>query len=698
MANLVSPGVSVTVTDESFFIPAAAPTVPLFFIATAEGKLQPDGVTPAAGTYEHDVIRTVTSLKQSTELYGVPKFLADGSGNQYHGDARNEYGVFALNQFLGVGNRAYVVRANVNLDNDLNSIRDAWDVEIQSAAAVLSGLAQSLIDQYNTTNGYNNTTPAVAGHQVVNVGGAHVGTDVTGLVSGTTYTATISVNGGAPVAISTLGSAAATFTALLGVINTALGVSATATLSGGNIKVTSALLGPTSSISIVNTGADPLFAAPLAGFVAINAAVAGLPSPFKTTITEPEFLSLVGQATSDLFASYTFSPAENDFVNDHTSTPFNVYAIGYALPATGTFLGVTGDALAWVAGNLGSTPNHTTEWTTSEAANTLISSADNFKFTSEFQTDTVFTLGANDAARRVSIVTALQASINSNTDLRSENYEYNLVLCPGFHEVIDELLALVVDIKEEALVLADTPFDKDPSATVTWAGTSSRFHTANVAYYYPHGLASNLDGVNVMCAASGIALRTIAYSDSVSELWFAPAGLRRGTVSGVSLVGYVTGVLGSPTTFTEVALNQGQRDDLYKYFTNINPIVFFPGQGLVVYGNKTSPAAASALDRINVSRLIKYISRQLRKNTMSFVFEPNDQLTRNNLKAVVDGFLGDLVVKRGLYDFVSVCDESNNTPDRIDRNELYIDIAIKPVKAAEFIYIPIRVVSTGTQI
>jgi phage tail sheath protein FI len=160
----------------------------------------------------------------------------------------------------------------------------------------------------------------------------------------------------------------------------------------------------------------------------------------------------------------------------------------------------------------------------------------------------------------------------------------------------------------------------------------------------------------------------------------------------------VSGTLGTPTAFNEVALNQGQRDNLYKYFTNLNPIVFFPGRGILVWGQKTSAPDASALDRINVARLVMYVRRQLRKNTMSFVFEPNDQLTRDNLKAVVDGFLGDLIVKRGLYDFATICDESNNTPDRIDRNELYVDIALKPVRAAEFIYIPIRIVATGAEI
>jgi len=99
-----------------------------------------------------------------------------------------------------------------------------------------------------------------------------------------------------------------------------------------------------------------------------------------------------------------------------------------------------------------------------------------------------------------------------------------------------------------------------------------------------------------------------------------------------------------------LALNNGDRDALYQYAAggDINPLVFFPGQGFVVWGQKTSAVAASAVDRVNVERLIAYVRRQLRRNTMSFVFQPNDTLTRDNLKAVVDNFLGDLIVKRGL--------------------------------------------------
>ena len=577
MANLVSPGVSVTITDESFFIPAAARTVPLLFVATAAEKTQPDGVTPAPGTFEHDVIRTVTSLKQSTQLYGIPRFLEDTNGLPLNGDCRNEYGLFALNQFLGIGDLSYVIRANVNLDDDINDIRDVWDQKMQESAFVLENLANQFLNEYNQSNGF---VPMDAGYRV--------------------------------------------------------------------------------------------------------------------TVNATELDSLAEQATLNVWDFSSFANSHDDFFNDHTALPLDVFANGYNNAPTGTYLGFEGDKAAWVTGLLGSTAGFEDEWTPSEGANTLLGAADNFKFTVQFQNET--SLGANDAARRTAVVTALQASINSNTDIRGDIFVYNLILCPGFNETVDEMLNLVTDISEEAMVIGDPPFTMDPDDVVNWAATSARRTSRDVAYYYPHGVGSNLDGKNVFIAASGTALRTITNSDQISELWFAPAGTRRGVVSGVDLVGYVTGTLGTPTTFVEVQLNQGQRDNLYKYFTNFNPIVFFPTRGLLVWGQKTSAPDASALDRINVMRLVMYIKRQLRMNTMSFVFEPNDQLTRDNLKAMVDAFLGDLIIKRGLFDFATVCDESNNTPDRIDRNEMYIDIALKPVRAAEFIYIPIRIVATGAEI
>jgi len=127
----------------------------------------------------------------------------------------------------------------------------------------------------------------------------------------------------------------------------------------------------------------------------------------------------------------------------------------------------------------------------------------------------------------------------------------------------------------------------------------------------------------------------------------------------------------------------------------INPISTIPGAGIVVYGQRTRAKNASSLDRVNVARLVAYLRRQLDLLARPFLFEPNDRITRNELKQSAESLLLELVGNRALYDYIVICDESNNTPARIDRNELYLDIAIEPVKAVEFIYIPLRLKNTG---
>ena len=153
MADLISPGVSVTITDESFYIPATASTMPLIFVATKEEKVLPD-LTIAPGTQESDQVRTITSLAQSIQLYGIPKFLYDHNNNPLHGDARNEYGLFALNQFLNVGSRAYVVRANLDLDDARDSVLLSWTKKCTEAALALEALATAAIMEYNNISGY----------------------------------------------------------------------------------------------------------------------------------------------------------------------------------------------------------------------------------------------------------------------------------------------------------------------------------------------------------------------------------------------------------------------------------------------------------------------------------------------------------------------------------------------------------------
>jgi len=207
--------------------------------------------------------------------------------------------------------------------------------------------------------------------------------------------------------------------------------------------------------------------------------------------------------------------------------------------------------------------------------------------------------------------------------------------------------------------------------------------------FYPWGFSSDNAGNNVVIPPSHMMLRTIALSDQVSYPWFAPAGIRRGGITNATSTGYVD----AEGEFNVVSLNEGQRDTLYAQ--NVNPITFITGAGLVAYGQKTRARGTSALDRINVARLVIYLRSQLSKLAKPYIFEPNDKITRDEIKGAAESLLLELVGQRALYDFLVVCDESNNTPARIDRNELYLDIAIEPVKAVEFIYIPLRLKNTG---
>jgi len=207
--------------------------------------------------------------------------------------------------------------------------------------------------------------------------------------------------------------------------------------------------------------------------------------------------------------------------------------------------------------------------------------------------------------------------------------------------------------------------------------------------FYPSCQTTDLSGQTVVAPATHMILRTVIRSDDVAFPWLAPAGTRRGTVDNASQIGYVNAQTGE---FVQTAVRQGLRDTLYE--NSINPITFIPGSGILNYGNKTT-FTGSSLDRINVARLVAFIRGRLETIGKNFVFEPNDTTTRDEIKNAIESLMIDLVAKRGIYDYLVVCDTSNNTPARIDANELYVDVAIEPVKAVEFIFIPVRIKNTG---
>jgi hypothetical protein len=305
-------------------------------------------------------------------------------------------------------------------------------------------------------------------------------------------------------------------------------------------------------------------------------------------------------------------------------------------------------------------------------------------------------------AQRQIVVKQLQAAVSSSTQLREEQREFNVLAAPGYIELIDELVTLSGDRGNTAFVVGDTPARLENTSTAisnfatNAAGSSTNDEDGLVtsdsftAVYYPWGSSTDLAGNNVFVPPSHMLLRTLAVNDDVAFPWFAPAGIRRGVVDNATSVGFIKSSTGEKQT---IAVSSGIRDTLQS--NRMNPISFLTGSGLTVFGQKTRHSGTSALDRVNVARLVVFLRTQLDKLAQPFIFEPNDELTRNEIKQAVESFLLEVQGQRGLFDFAVVCDTTNNTPSRIDRNELHVDIAIEPVKAVEFIFIPIRLKNTG---
>ena len=305
-------------------------------------------------------------------------------------------------------------------------------------------------------------------------------------------------------------------------------------------------------------------------------------------------------------------------------------------------------------------------------------------------------------AQRALIVAALKSGVDTSVTIREEQVQFNLAACTAYPELMPNLVALSNERNNTAFVVGDTPMRLPATGSdiVSWAtnnggagyvtGDGLTTNTPYLGVFWPSCQTTDLSGSAVVTAPSHMMVRTIIRNDEVAYPWLAPAGTRRGVVDNADRIGYINAQTGE---FVTLGVNQGLRDVLYQ--NNINPITFVPGVGITNFGNKTTQVAATSLDRINVARLVVFIRNRLESIGKQFLFEPNDQITRDEIKNAVNSLMIDLVAKRGIYDYLVVCDDTNNTPARIDANELWVDIAIEPTKAVEFIYIPIRLKNTG---
>ena len=271
-------------------------------------------------------------------------------------------------------------------------------------------------------------------------------------------------------------------------------------------------------------------------------------------------------------------------------------------------------------------------------------------------------------------------SLLANTD----DYKFNVLLTPGlvdgFASHVGTVSTIITNTQnrgDNIYVLDPVGYGSNVSSTVAAAATRN---TSYAAEYWPWvQVVDPASGELVWVPASTVIGGVYVYNDSVSEPWFAPAGINRGGLSQV--------------VRAEQKLSQTQRDTLYT--GRVNPIATFPGQGVVVYGQKTLQVKASALDRVNVRRLLIALKSYISQVANNLVFEQNTIATRNNFLAQVNPYLTSVQQRQGLYAFRVIMDDTNNTPDVIDRNELIGQIYLQPTKTAEFIYLDFNITPTG---
>jgi phage tail sheath protein FI len=279
-----------------------------------------------------------------------------------------------------------------------------------------------------------------------------------------------------------------------------------------------------------------------------------------------------------------------------------------------------------------------------------------------------------------------QADYTQSIDLLSnqDEYQFNVITAPGLIIGSDQATTTItklinmVQTRGDALAVVDC--GKYGATLANMTSNAASYNSSYAATYAPWLQTTDPDsGQIVWVPASTMIPGVYAYNDSVSEAWFAPAGLNRGGLATV--------------VRPERKLSQAHRDTLYT--GKVNPIASFPGAGTVVFGQKTLQTKATALDRINVRRLLIELKSYISQVSDNLVFEQNTIATRNAFLGQVNPYLESVQQRQGLYAFRVIMDDSNNTADVIDRNQLIGQIYIQPTKTAEFIYLDFNILPTG---
>jgi len=264
-------------------------------------------------------------------------------------------------------------------------------------------------------------------------------------------------------------------------------------------------------------------------------------------------------------------------------------------------------------------------------------------------------------------------------------YQFKYIVAPGLNKLqhsntVSQLTTMVQERGDTMAVIDTVPYGSNITNVVS---NASSIDTSFAATYWPWAqTVDNQTGQPVWVPASTLIPAAYTFSDNASYPWFAPAGVTRGRMS------YVTRV--------ERNLTQGNRDDLY--VKNVNPLATFPQQGVVIFGQKTLQKQPNALDRVNVRRLLVELINNIGAIANTLVFEQNTQATRNDFLSQVNPYLSSVQQREGVYEFRVVMDDSNNTPQTIDNNQLIGQIWIKPTRTAEFIALDFNILPTSATI
>jgi uncharacterized protein len=268
----------------------------------------------------------------------------------------------------------------------------------------------------------------------------------------------------------------------------------------------------------------------------------------------------------------------------------------------------------------------------------------------------------------------------------NDEYQYNVITAPGLIHGVSAhtgvLNTLIANTQNRGDAIAVVDLTKYGSTITSTTSQASNINSSYAASYWPWCQIINPNtGKMNWVPASTLIPGVYAFNDNASEPWFAPAGINRGGLSQVIR--------------PERKLQRSQRDTLYE--SNVNPIANFPATGTVVFGQKTLQKKASALDRVNVRRLLIALKSYIGQVANNLVFEQNTAATRNNFLAQVNPYMESVQQRQGVYAFKVVMDASNNTPDVIDRNQMVGQIFLQPTRTAEFIILDFNVLPTGAE-